>query len=241
MHADLGCIAERRPSDHDATLVEKISATGLRQDCAANRNSAMVRIARATDWVWGQMIQVSVLGIALAVGTMLDAPPDTANLEDCTKERDREVQLSVCTEAICAGFHLSRELAHAYNSRGLAHSELGDQRRAIEDFDQAVKINPGLATAYVNRGLVREKSGEPERAIADYDEAIELDPDLARAYHNRGVAYLRLGRHARAIRDYDEALRIDPAHAIAYFSYANAHTRWNCSRRCRRPTWNAIR
>ena len=65
--------------------------------------------------------------------------------------------------------------------------------RAIEDYTEAIRLDPELAVAYSNRGLAYDELGQMERAVADFDEAIRLDPQLALAYHNRGNAYYKTG------------------------------------------------
>lgn len=101
-------------------------------------------------------------------------------------------------------------LAIAYLNRGLAYREKGDETRAIDDFDEAISLNPEYAEAYFNRGTVHNGKGDYDRAIADFGQAILLDPKDAGAYNNRGIAYKNKGEYGRAISDFDEALRIDP-------------------------------
>ncbi len=90
----------------------------------------------------------------------------------------------------------------AYNNRGNTYNNLGQPERAIQDFDEAIRLDPKLATAYKIRGDVYRNLGQPERAIQDYDEAIRLAPKLALTYLNRGFVYgFMLGQHLRAIED----------------------------------------
>jgi len=49
---------------------------------------------------------------------------------------------------------LNPEYAAAYNSRGLAYAMVGDYRSAIEDHDEALRLDPG----YKRAGLGREAS-----------------------------------------------------------------------------------
>ena len=78
-------------------------------------------------------------------------------------------------------------------------------RRAIADYDQAIRLDPKDATAYNNRGSARYDRKEYDGAIADYDQAIRLDPKYATAYNNRGSA-----RDAKGLRRGDRRLR--PGH-----------------------------
>ncbi len=108
---------------------------------------------------------------------------------------------------------------------GNAAYESGEYERAIQDLDEAIRLDPQYAFAYNNRGIAYRLLGQYNRAIQDYDEAIRLDPQYADAYYNRGVAYYNLGQYERAIQDWDEAIRLDPQYALAYnnrgIAYAN--------------------
>ena len=56
------------------------------------------------------------------------------------------------------------------------HSDLGDDKGAIADYDQAIKLKPDYADVYMVRGVVRRKLGDTKGAIADYQKALELYP-----------------------------------------------------------------
>ena len=47
-----------------------------------------------------------------------------------------------------------------HNNRGLAYAELGEYRRAIEDYDEALRLNPGYALAHKNRKIALGHLGE---------------------------------------------------------------------------------
>ena len=59
---------------------------------------------------------------------------------------------------------------------------------AIGDFDEAIRLNPGMAQAFWQRGASYARKGDHARAIAEYDEAIRQDPEVARAYWSRGTS-----------------------------------------------------
>ena len=70
-----------------------------------------------------------------------------------------------------------RPLAIAYNNRGNAYAAKGDYDRAIQDFDQSIKLNPAYAKPFNNRGVAYLKKGEYDLAIKNLDEAIRLNPN----------------------------------------------------------------
>ena len=61
-----------------------------------------------------------------------------------------------------------------WNNRGLIWRRKGDFDRAIADFDQAIRVDPGYTAAYTNRGQAYEGKGDKERAKADYEAALAL-------------------------------------------------------------------
>ncbi len=95
--------------------------------------------------------------------------------------------------------------------------------RAIQDFDQVIKLDSNFKYAYNDRGAAFSDLGQNERAIQDYNQAIKLDPNFRMVYNNRGNAYKALGRHERAIQDYDQALRLDPKFSFAYYNRGSAY------------------
>jgi tetratricopeptide (TPR) repeat protein len=93
-------------------------------------------------------------------------------------------------------------LAQIYFYRGNSYHALAEYPRAIQDFDQAIQIDPH-AEAYVNRGRAYAESEEYQRAVEDFDQAIRINPQLAVAYYNRGTAYADLGENEQAIENFD--------------------------------------
>ncbi len=103
-----------------------------------------------------------------------------------------------------------------YN-RGVEHQEQGRWRPAIEEYTQAIELDPQLAEAHLNRGNAHIQVDDYDRAIDDLDQAIALNPKFAEAYHNRGLAHALNGDYDRAIEDLDQAIVLNPQDATTYF------------------------
>ncbi len=107
--------------------------------------------------------------------------------------------------------------ANEWIDKGHSFLVSGDYEKAIDAFDRALEINPGLPQAYLQRGAAYLRSGRKIRAIHDFDNALKINPKMPRAYLFRGIAYQKLGRNRKAIDDFDNAIEINPKMARAYF------------------------
>ena len=108
------------------------------------------------------------------------------------------------------------ENADAWNSRGLAKIELGDQRSAVEDCTKAIEIDPKNAHAWNNRGAARNALYDVQNAIDDLTKAIELEPNLATAWLNRGFSKHTMIDNQGAIADCNESIKLDSKNAYAW-------------------------
>jgi tetratricopeptide (TPR) repeat protein len=102
-------------------------------------------------------------------------------VEDCVQERDRELQIGGCTAVICSGQYSGRNLGTAYNNRGIAYADLGEYHRAIEDYNQALRLDPAFASAYVNRGFAYLITRPAALTGAEHPEYPTRMDDLLRA------------------------------------------------------------
>ena len=62
----------------------------------------------------------------------------------------------------------------AYSNRGISYGDLGQFERSIEDFDEAIRLNPKVAEFYPYRGLAYKQIGKKDEAIADFEKFITL-------------------------------------------------------------------
>jgi tetratricopeptide (TPR) repeat protein len=69
---------------------------------------------------------------------------------------------------------------------------------SIQDYNQAIKLNPENADAFINRGNTYTKLKQFEKAIQDYNQAIKLNPKHPDAFINRGNTYTDLKQFEKA-------------------------------------------
>lgn len=149
---------------------------------------------------------------------------DTSALAQTAQERqwcdsDDEATINQridgCSAIIKAGRERGEKLAEAFTNRGVAYRLKGEYDRAIQDYGQAIRLNPKFAAAYNNRGVAYDNKGDYDQAIVDYDQAIKLKPS-AETHFNRGNAYLGKGQYDHAIDDFNQAIKLKPDLARAF-------------------------
>ncbi len=112
---------------------------------------------------------------------------------------------------------------YTYFQAGLKKMMREDFHGAIDDFSQAIKLNPQYAEAYRYRGSVYRKLEKYQQAIADFDLAIQINPQYSEAYNSRGGAYAINKKYRRAIEDFDLAIKYNDQNAEAYFNRGRAY------------------
>jgi len=104
----------------------------------------------------------------------------------------------------------------AWNSLGVAYGNAGQSAKAIEAYQQALRINPEHAEAWYNLGNAYDNAGQSAKAIEAYQQAVRIDPEFSWAWNNLGNAYDNAGQSAKAIEAFQQALRINPEYAKAW-------------------------
>ena len=140
----------------------------------------------------------------------------------CAKAEGEEA-IAACTALITSGRYQGRNLAILYINRGSILHSKGNYDRALEDYSQAIELDPKYALAFVNRGIVYGNMGDFDRAIENYDRAIELDPKSVYAFINRCDAYQGKKSYDRAIKDCHQAAQMAPDNAVVFMSRGTAY------------------
>ena len=122
-----------------------------------------------------------------------------------------------------------KNYAWSYNNRGSAHleQEPSDLDRAIEDFNEAIRIDPDFSEALSNRGDAFFRQTKYDLAVLDYHRAIELKARLAQPYNGLGMVSADQGNYDQAIKYFDLAIEADekftPAWLNRGITYLNAN------------------
>jgi tetratricopeptide (TPR) repeat protein len=111
-----------------------------------------------------------------------------------------------------------------------------DFSTAIEDFNQAIKLNDQVPEFWNFRGLCLAADGQFDQAIADYTRTLALlgDKPSAQVLINRGIAYHEKGNQAKAedkrkyfllaVEDFQAALKVDGSSYQAWLNLSRTYT-----------------
>jgi tetratricopeptide (TPR) repeat protein len=144
------------------------------------------------------------------------------NLNKC-KSPDPDTRIAGCTALIQAGQDTTENLSVIYNNRGSANVSKRAYDRAIQDYDEAIRLSPSIAYNYRERGKAYYDKRDYDRAIQDLNEAIRLSPNDTSALNSRGLAYYYKNDPNRAIQDFNEVIRLSPSDAQTYNNRGNAY------------------
>lgn len=101
-------------------------------------------------------------------------------------------------------------------SRGCALHIGGDYQGALDEYKQALLIEPRDADVYFNRGMAYKMLKQDAEAVNDFEAALQLNPRYAEVYNELASLLGTEGRFDLAIEDYTKALQINPDYAIVY-------------------------
>jgi protein O-mannosyl-transferase len=115
-----------------------------------------------------------------------------------------------------------KNAAVPWNNRGVYYRELGQNEKALTDFNESIRLAPSAA-AYNSRGKVYFDMKKYPEAMKDYSAAIKEEPLLAEAYANRAAVYGTTNFVNEAIQDINKALEFEPNNVNALVNRGAAY------------------
>ena len=104
-----------------------------------------------------------------------------------------------------------------FYNRGLQRTQAKEYRQAIDDYTEAIKINPKFVDAYLKRCEMRYKLGDNQGVLSDCYEVFSIDPTVAKAHYYQGRARFSLGYTQSAIDSYNLAIAKDSNYPQAHY------------------------
>jgi Tfp pilus assembly protein PilF len=99
----------------------------------------------------------------------------------------------------------------AWGNIGLAYYEMGDDVKAQETLERAVRLQAQFCVGFLRLGQVYLRDGKPEKAEEMFTAALEAHEScntLQQAWHLRGEARMKLGNRTDARGDFEHCLEL---------------------------------
>lgn len=101
--------------------------------------------------------------------------------------------------------------------RGKLKGNRGDLQGALDEYDKAIRIDPGEPDLFYERGLVRIELKDYKGAMEDLEKCLAMKPNHQKAFFERGYLKMEAGKFNQALRDFDMAVKLDSTDVMAYY------------------------
>ncbi|MBI3666277.1 MAG: VCBS repeat-containing protein, partial [Acidobacteria bacterium] len=91
-------------------------------------------------------------------------------------------------------------------------------REAVDEFRQALALEPNSAREHLNYGLALLRAGLTKEGVAELGKARSIDPSLPHPYFNLGVVFKKDGDFARALRELQQMTKLAPSEAVTHYN-----------------------
>jgi Tfp pilus assembly protein PilF len=91
-------------------------------------------------------------------------------------------------------------------------------KEAVEEFRQALALNPKSAREHLNYGLALLRAGQTKEGVAGIEKARSIDPKLPHPYFNLGVVFKKEGEFERAIREFEQMAKLVPDEPVTHYN-----------------------
>lgn len=115
--------------------------------------------------------------------------------------------------------HRLHRVVLRYN-RAQVYVGMGDFQKALEEYEEVVRIDPNFPEHHFNLGIVLRRLGRNSEALASFASSLEISPPYPEAYYNMADTRMELGDPAGALEDFSRVIQLDPKHIDARINRA---------------------
>lgn len=146
----------------------------------------------------------------------------------CSRKKPVETNTSTYAD----GSHTAdedRSQARVYLDQGKEFYRTDQDEKAVEAFQEAIKLDPELAEAHFRLGLAFDAIGKEQeaeeaykKAVEKYKKYLEANSKDAEAHYNLGQAYTGLHLYSEATREYRQATHLKDDDADMFYDLGTA-------------------
>lgn len=134
------------------------------------------------------------------------------------REGNTQEALRLCNNILNFSYLSENIYSNAYCFRGYLYDELGDYLKAIEDYTEAICLNPNIEAYYRGRAISHNKVGDTQGAIEDFSQALQINPNDAEVYFKRALCYRIVDNYQMSVEDFTQAIALEPNDAEFYMN-----------------------
>lgn len=136
-----------------------------------------------------------------------NADPNNPHAGHDLTQLERITELQKAVDANPNDLNSLLDLAHLLNDSGF-------KEKAIERYEQYIKINSRVADVWVDMGVCYYELGKNADAISKMEKALTIEPKHQIAHLNLGIVNLSSGNKEKALTWWKKALEINPTSEI---------------------------
>jgi len=121
------------------------------------------------------------------------------------------------TEAL----NLMGAIAQAHSHKGIGLGQQGKRAEAIEQFQQAIALEPKQARHHIGLAIVLQEQGLIDEAITHYQQALAQQARIPLIYNNLAIAQEKQGKIDLALSNIKQAIALQPNYIEAHFNHGN--------------------
>ncbi|WP_297869551.1 tetratricopeptide repeat protein [uncultured Flavobacterium sp.] len=113
-------------------------------------------------------------------------------------------------------------IAENHNDKAIDELMLGNNKTALYEINQALKINPKNANYYYIRGMILQKMNDLNKALIDYKKTLSLNSKHIDATIKCAIVYAKLNDKTKSCEYFKKACDLGDSKACeGYYKFCN--------------------
>jgi len=162
------------------------------------------------------LIMAAVFAISICSPIMAQTSSDTKDSKQTDQKADKKPAAGKTKTSKKMGKPVKN--ADYWFDRGALCATYGNDKAAIQYFQQAIKLDPNRSGAYFAQGISYGQLGDFAKAVPLIDRAIKMEPHNGLYFYGRGRVHLLAGDEEKAMADFKKAAELDDEDAQAYLN-----------------------